>query len=219
MFSHEWHNSINDLGWPYQDQTHLRSERHRQIDWSRPVLVINPSSSLIIRPSFSDTCQEKTAQHWHIMDAKNIHNLDFAAFLCHTFEENTLITYAQFKEKICWRQIIHFPCWAFMGENAVERWGGLGNSLKILWQRRSLILGCRRLFCCSRLPQSIRLWDWGEVATGLIAVTYQFILIQKFFTPKDKINSTHQNCLRFPHTCCAMGFIVLTDIYTFCYFS
>ena len=80
MFSHEWHNSINDLGWPYQDQTHLRSERHRQIDWSRPVLVINPSSSLIIRPSFSDTCQEKTAQHWHILDAKNTHKLDFAVF-------------------------------------------------------------------------------------------------------------------------------------------
>ena len=31
-------------------------------------------------------------------------------FVRHIFEENTLITYAQFKEKICWRQIIHFPC-------------------------------------------------------------------------------------------------------------
>ena len=44
-FLHEWHHSINALGWPYRDETNLEPERRRQIDWSRRPIFNTPMSS------------------------------------------------------------------------------------------------------------------------------------------------------------------------------
>ena len=156
-FSHEWHNSITNLGWPYKVETNPR--REEQIDGSRPVWVVN-------QPIILSHHRGKLFRHMSrkcieiIMDAKNNHNLDIAVLdvpqisrkyfhITHS-GENMLAANWQIG-------IIHFPRSTFMGESLL-RWFFWG-----CWQRRSLIVGCH-LFC--RAAQSIRLWDWGKLGRG-----------------------------------------------------
>ena len=161
----------------------IRDERNKLMDQGRCESSTNPSSSLIIGASFSDTCQENALKSsW----TPKILILQY--WMCHAIEENTFLIWAQYTQ---WRKYVGRWNHSFSPLHLHGREFAEVILLRLL-AKKKLNCGLPPLLLRRPINSFVRL---REVGTGLIAVASKFILIHKFFTTLTffKVNLDHRS--------------------------